>query len=1072
MTHLNGTAPAFDLLCSLWSRRPARTAIMRKAGAKYGTLVTYPDGQVKQGKEYKADKATGEIAGDGEPLIITDAMLAAHVEGTATYAIPLIGADGLARALVIELDDGAEAAARTMLDTCAAAGLTAFSIVCKGTDDHDGSHTWALYAQDWNPERLREQSRQLLRAADLPEKEVYPSNANIRLPFGLHVRTDTRGVGLLQDGRRFALDVYDELLAFVAAVAALPRNTLPPPAADVKIKNGPKPKKTAAVGVVLPLDDYNARCDRSEVEQMLSDAGWAEISSKGSVSYWARPGKKARDGHSATLGYVAGTVLSVFSTSDGTLPGKNPEGIHYSPAAIYAHLKHDSDFEAAAKALYTQGYGTRWEVIPPDFDADDRPHCPRCGNLLRQSKNGHGWRCWQPATGLCYFWEGDDAHPNSQGAAQAPDEAATIDDDDPRPLIGVRDLDIPEIVAPAWDALIAANAPPTLFRRDGVLYELSHDDAGALILVEADKRRLRGQLSRVARFYDARESASWLVEPPSVILDDMLVRIDPRVPILTRITRCPVITPDSTIVDQPGYHAGARLYYDPRPGLCVPPIPVEPTAEQVAAARALILDDLLGDFPFVDAADRAHAVALLLLPFAREIIAGPTPLHLIEAPTQGSGKTLLASVLMRPALGAEATPITEGRDDAEWQKKITSVLGATPAAVLIDNVNRPLSGSALSTALTSTVHSDRLLGSNTMTNYPIRCAWLATANNPEMSGEMARRAIRIRIDPKVDQPWKRDGFTHPNLLAWTREHEGSLVAAALTLIRAGLAVEAPDLPPLGSFEHWTHTIGRILHAAGIPGFLGNLDELYDRADAEGAAWRALVAAWWEAHQDKVVGVGAIFEIYKTGDYDLNLKGDDEKAQRVAFGKRFKKQQDRVIGGYQVVNAGTAQRVQQWQLKTVAKSVGRVDCVGFDPPLTHMQEKKGNVELGGSEVGREEGECRKNGSAETYTTSTTYTHPQASPEDSSQLVRPGRVREVDLPPISAADLMAARHKREAERVVSVQPWTDGPDRVEVSASRVQELIDSGLSKAEAQRQAVEEARTALAYSGLDAAGGAS
>lgn len=45
-------------------------------------------------------------------------------------------------------------------------------------------------------------------------------------------------------------------------------------------------------------------------------------------------------------------------------------------------------------------------------------------------------------------------------------------------------------------------------------------------------------------------------------------------------------------------------------------------------------------------------------------------------------------------------------------------------------------------------------------------------------------------------------------------------------------------------------------------------------------------------------------------------------------------------------------------------------------------------------------------------------------------------------------------------VSVKPWADGPDQVPVSNSRIQELLDQGLSKAEAQRQAIEEARQTL------------
>jgi hypothetical protein len=52
------------------------------------------------------------------------------------------------------------------------------------------------------------------------------------------------------------------------------------------------------------------------------------------------------------------------------------------------------------------------------------------------------------------------------------------------------------------------------------------------------------------------------------------------------------------------------------------PVPDDPTLQQIAAARSLLLDDLLGEFPFVSEAERAHALALLLLPFIRPMISG------------------------------------------------------------------------------------------------------------------------------------------------------------------------------------------------------------------------------------------------------------------------------------------------------------------------------------------------------------------------------------------------------------------------------------------------------------------
>ena len=50
----------------------------------------------------------------------------------------------------------------------------------------------------------------------------------------------------------------------------------------------------------------------------------------------------------------------------------------------------------------------------------------------------------------------------------------------------------------------------------------------------------------------------------------------------------------------------------------------------------------------MDNADLANAVAAFILRFVRLLIEGPTPLHLIESPTPGSGKGLLADVCNCP----------------------------------------------------------------------------------------------------------------------------------------------------------------------------------------------------------------------------------------------------------------------------------------------------------------------------------------------------------------------------------------------------------------------------------------
>ena len=134
-----------------------------------------------------------------------------------------------------------------------------------------------------------------------------------------------------------------------------------------------------------------------------------------------------------------------------------------------------------------------------------------------------------------------------------------------------------------------------------------------------------------------------------------------------------------------------------------------PDSGQIRDAVELLNDELLADFPFVADADRAHALALLVLPFVRELIEGRTPLHLIEKPTPGTGATLLAEVVGTPVLGPTLPAMTAATDEEEMRKRIFAKLSQSLSYVLLDNVHR-VDSEALSTALTSApAYEDRVL---------------------------------------------------------------------------------------------------------------------------------------------------------------------------------------------------------------------------------------------------------------------------------------------------------------------------------------------------------------------------
>jgi hypothetical protein len=332
----------------------------------------------------------------------------------------------------------------------------------------------------------------------------------------------------------------------------------------------------------------------------------------------------------------------------------------------------------------------------------------------------------------------------------------------------------------------------------------------------------------------------------------------------------PFLRPDGTVCVTPGYDPATQLVYRPAAGLAIPPIPETPTTEDLSAACGRIAE-MLAEFPYADDASYANAIALLMSPAARPAVAGPTPLAFIDKPAPGTGATLLADAIAYVFTGRTAPLTGAPAKEEEWEKLITSALLAGTTFIAFDNIHRPLASAALSRALTATTWRNRVLGGHDFPILAQRATWLATGNNLRTRGDIARRGFWIRLDTKMARPWTRDpaAFAHPGLLPWLREARGELIAAVLTLLRAYFAAGCPtptSLPVLGSFEAWVQLIGGTLAVARIPGFLGNLDALYERLDEETAEAEAFIRALAAAFPQGRVFTGAqILEQLRTVD---------------------------------------------------------------------------------------------------------------------------------------------------------------------------------------------------------------
>lgn len=99
-----------------------------------------------------------------------------------------------------------------------------------------------------------------------------------------------------------------------------------------------------------PGDDFNIRGDWNDI---LTPHGWTVDKIQGGTTYWVRPGKDRKLGHSATTGRAAdGDRLYVFSSAT-IFEAETP----YNKFAAYALLEHNGDYSSASRALRSMGYG-------------------------------------------------------------------------------------------------------------------------------------------------------------------------------------------------------------------------------------------------------------------------------------------------------------------------------------------------------------------------------------------------------------------------------------------------------------------------------------------------------------------------------------------------------------------------------------------------------------------------------------------------------------------------------------------------------------------------------------------
>jgi hypothetical protein len=327
---------------------------------------------------------------------------------------------------------------------------------------------------------------------------------------------------------------------------------------------------------------------------------------------------------------------------------------------------------------------------------------------------------------------------------------------------------------------------------DGLVYQLDEAGLGHLL----------GGINQYWRWKKLRngDSIEVLEDPPPRVLKPILsMGVARKLKNLTAVITAPTLRPDGTVFDTPGYDAETGLLFEADEYLAL--VPAAPALAEVDSALDTLLHPFK-DFPFASVRDQGVFLAALLTAIVRPAL--PTaPAFGLDAPVQASGKTLLALCISMLATGQTPTvwPHTAGRDDEEVRKRLMTALSKNSLALIWDNLVGQFDSPAMAAALTTPTITDRILGKSESVTIPNRAITIFTGNNLTLTGDLTRRVLICRIDPKTDRPFARRFGLDP--LTYVEEHRQEMARAALTIIRGYLSSsKTPAEGRMASFELW------------------------------------------------------------------------------------------------------------------------------------------------------------------------------------------------------------------------------------------------------------------------------
>lgn len=451
------------------------------------------------------------------------------------------------------------------------------------------------------------------------------------------------------------------------------------------------------------------------------------------------------------------------------------------------------------------------------------------------------------------------------------------------------------------NAVIKTNVPePTTYvRATGIVDVVNDAETETPIIRVLREDSLSAKINPLCEFYytikgEDKEPKDVETRPPMDIVKYILntQKLWKKLPILNGVTSCPIISlTDGRIQEIPGYDKNLGVLYvagvNGTPKITVPD---KPTIEDVTKSVA-ILKDILSDFPFVEPADEANTVALIIssvlkTPLSKEMY----PMALITKPIQGVGASKITRYCNIIRNGTEPKMIPLPKTEEELEKKMFACAKDGADFIAYDNLMGPLYYGTLASQITQNTYTGRILGKTESLTIPFAPVWIGNGVNVVANGDLPRRCYFIKIDPKDDKPWLKNEWKHKDLDEYVKTHRSELLSAIFTIVRFWIQAGKPKpdavVPRIGGFEGWCNTIGGIMSVTEYAKtFLGNLIKGYDDCDSDSDQWSEFIYQWykaWGTNEVKIKDISAAIESKNNIAYSL----PDEITNAMAKGKNL------------------------------------------------------------------------------------------------------------------------------------------------------------------------------------------